>query len=37
VVSRYVRGVDEQDVQMSVRSEANIEMLEMNINLPEER
>ncbi|MGA9698940.1 MAG: cell division topological specificity factor, partial [Acinetobacter sp.] len=24
-------------IQMSVRSEANIEMLEMNINLPEER
>jgi cell division topological specificity factor len=37
VVSRYVRGVDEEDVQMSVRSEANIEMLEMNINLPEDR
>lgn len=37
VVSRYVRGVDEQDVQMCVRSEANIEMLEMNINLPEDR
>ncbi len=37
VVSRYVRGVDEQHIQMQVRSEANIEMLEMNINLPEER
>ena len=37
VVNRYVRGVDEQNIQMSVRSEANIEMLEMNINLPEER
>ena len=37
VVNRYVRGVDEQYIQMSVRSEANIEMLEMNINLPEER
>ena len=37
VVNRYVRGVDEQDVQMSVRTEADIEMLEMNINLPEER
>lgn len=35
VVSRYVRGVDEQHIQMQVRSEANIEMLEMNINLPE--
>lgn len=34
VVSRYVRGVDEQHIQMQVRSEANIEMLEMNINLP---
>ena len=37
VVSRYVRDVDEQHIQMQVRSEANIEMLEMNINLPEER
>ena len=37
VVSRYVRGVDEQHIHMQVRSEANIEMLEMNINLPEER
>ena len=37
VVNRYVRGVDEQHIQMQVRSEANIEMLEMNINLPDER
>ena len=37
VVSRYVRGVDEQHIQMQVCSEANIEMLEMNINLPEDR
>ena len=37
VVNRYVRGVDEQHIQMSVRYEANLEMLEMNINLPEER
>ena len=37
VVNRYVRGVVEQNIQMQVRSEANIEMLEMNINLPEER
>ena len=37
VVNRYVRGVDENNIQMQVRSEANIEMLEMNINLPEER
>jgi cell division topological specificity factor len=37
VVSRYVRGVDETNINMSVRSEANIEMLEMNINLPEDR
>ena len=37
VVNRYVRGVDEQHIQMQVRSEANIEMLEININLPEER
>nr|WP_298890646.1 cell division topological specificity factor MinE [uncultured Acinetobacter sp.] len=37
VVSRYVRGVDEEHIQMNVRSEANIEMLEMNINLPDDR
>ncbi|MBF7683472.1 cell division topological specificity factor MinE [Acinetobacter sp. B5B] len=37
VVNRYVRGVDEQHIQMQVRSEANLEMLEMNINLPEDR
>ncbi|KAF1027254.1 MAG: Cell division topological specificity factor [Acinetobacter bereziniae] len=37
VVNRYIRGVDEQHIQMQVRSEANIEMLEMNINLPEEQ
>ncbi len=37
VVNRYVRGVDENHIQMSVRSEANIEMLEMNINLPEDK
>ena len=37
VVTRYVRGVDEQNINMQVRSEANIEMLEMNINLPEDR
>ena len=36
VVSRYVRGVDEEHIQMNVRSEANIEMLEMNINLPDD-
>ncbi|MEB3768057.1 cell division topological specificity factor MinE [Acinetobacter sp. MD2] len=36
VVGRYVSGVDEKHIQMQVRSEANIEMLEMNINLPEE-
>jgi cell division topological specificity factor len=32
-----VRGVDEEHIQMNVRSEANIEMLEMNINLPDDR
>ena len=37
VVNRYVSGVNEQHIQMQVRSEANIEMLEMNINLPENR
>ncbi|GAA5011070.1 MULTISPECIES: cell division topological specificity factor MinE [Acinetobacter] len=37
VVNRYVRGVDETNINMQVRSEANIEMLEMNINLPEDK
>jgi len=37
VVNRYVRGVNTSDIQMSIRTEANIEMLEMNINLPEEQ
>lgn len=37
VVSHYVSGVNEDHIQMHVRSEANLEMLEMNINLPEER
>lgn len=37
VVNRYVRGVDEQNIQMQLRHEANIEMLEMNINLPEDK
>lgn len=36
VVNRYVRGVDENNINMAVRTEANIEMLEMNINLPDE-
>ena len=35
VVSRYVRGVGEDHIQMQVRSGANIGMVEMNINLPE--
>ncbi len=37
VVSRYVRGLDERDVEMKIRTEAEIEMLEMNINLPEDK
>ena len=37
VVKRYVTGVDDRDVQMIVRTEDNAEMLEMNINLPEDR
>lgn len=37
VVSRYVRGVNTHDIHMTVRSEDNIEMLEMNINLPEDQ
>lgn len=36
VVNRYVRGINKEHVHMSVRSEANMEMLEMNINLPED-
>jgi cell division topological specificity factor len=37
VVNRYVRGVNTHDVHMTIRSEDNIEMLEMNINLPEDQ
>ncbi len=37
VVNRYVRGVNTHDIHMTVRSEDNIEMLEMNINLPEDQ
>ncbi|AXI02172.1 cell division topological specificity factor MinE [Aquirhabdus parva] len=37
VVNRYVRGVTAHDIHMSVRTEDNIEMLEMNINLPEDQ
>jgi cell division topological specificity factor len=37
VINRYVRGVHEEDIQMTVRSEADVEMLEMNINLPEDK
>lgn len=37
VVNRYVSGVDESNIQMQVRTEANMEMLEMNINFPENR
>ena len=37
VVNRYVSGVNTHDVRMTVRSEDNIEMLEMNINLPEDQ
>lgn len=37
VINRYVSGVETNDIQMAVRSEANIEMLEMNINLPDDR
>ncbi|TXJ06516.1 MAG: cell division topological specificity factor MinE [Acinetobacter sp.] len=37
IISRYVHGVDAKHIEMKVRKEANIEMLEMNINLPEDR
>ncbi|GAC1377261.1 MAG: cell division topological specificity factor MinE [Aquirhabdus sp.] len=37
VVNRYVRGVNTHDIHMTIRSEDNIEMLEMNINLPEDQ
>ena len=38
VVNRYVRGgVSKDHVRMSVRTEANMEMLEMNINLPDDQ
>lgn len=37
VVNRYMRGVDEEHIQMKMHSDANAEMLEMTINFPDER
>lgn len=35
VVNKYVNGVNLEDVMINHRSEADIDMLEMNINLPD--
>lgn len=35
VVNKYVQGVHLEDVNINHRSEADIDMLEMNINLPD--
>lgn len=35
IVNKYVNGVNLEDVVINHRSEAEIDMLEMNINLPE--
>ncbi|MDO4222465.1 MAG: cell division topological specificity factor MinE [Acinetobacter sp.] len=37
VINRYMRGVNEQDIQMKMHKESNTEMLEMTINFPEDR
>lgn len=37
VVNKFVRGVNIDDVNIQHRSEANVDMLEMNINLPDRR
>lgn len=37
VVNRYMRGVDEEHIQMKMHSDSNTEMLEMTINFPDER
>lgn len=37
VVNKYVHGVDLEDVIINHRSEADIDMLEMNINLPDSK
>lgn len=37
VVNRYMRGVDEEHIQMKMHSDSNAEMLEMTINFPDER
>lgn len=37
VVNRYVHGVSISDVNINQRSERDVDVLEMNISLPEER
>lgn len=37
VVNRYIRGVDEEHINVKVHSDEKAEMLEMTINFPEEK
>lgn len=37
VVNQYVQGVDITDVEIQHRNEQNVDVLEMNINLPDSR
>ena len=36
VVNRYVNGVNVEDVDIKQRSDANADILEMNVNLPDD-
>lgn len=37
VVNRYMRGVDEEHINVKVHSDEKAEMLEMTINFPDEK
>ena len=36
IVNRYVNGVSMEDVELKQRSDAHADILEMNVNLPDE-
>lgn len=37
VVNRYMRGVDEEHINMKVHTDSSAEMLEMTINFPDDK
>lgn len=37
VVNKYIQGVQKDDVDIQQRQEDNMDILEMNVNLPERR